>query len=142
MPRSGRLPLAVAAAWPVAPSSAFAIADGEDADAPCFAPGSLHQADLRLLSRRACARSHPGALDRTMLCSSDPAGPPRAHACPGDSGSPMAVREHGRWRQVGAGSWGAEVTRRRCDDTRLPLVMADVAALRGWIDRTIRRLDP
>lgn len=108
---------------------------------PCFAPGSLHQADLRLLSRRACARSYPGALDRTMLCSSDPVGPRRAHACPGDSGSPMAVREHGRWRQVGIGSWGAEVKRRRCDDTRLPMVMADVSALRGWIDRTVRRLD-
>jgi secreted trypsin-like serine protease len=42
--------------------------------------------------------------------------------------------------QVGVVSWGAEVKRRRCDDTDLPMVMADVSALRGWIDRATRRL--
>ena len=107
---------------------------------PCFAPGSLHQADLRLLSRRACARSYPRALDATMLCSIDRTGTRRAHACPGDSGSPLAVRDGDGWVQVGVGSWGAEVKRRPCDGTDLPMVMADVAALRAWIDRTIRRL--
>jgi secreted trypsin-like serine protease len=107
---------------------------------PCFAPGSLHQAGLRLLSRRACARSYPRALDATMLCSIDRTGPRRAHACPGDSGSPLAVRDGRSWVQVGVVSWGAEVKRRRCDDTDLPMVMADVAALRAWIDRTIRRM--
>jgi secreted trypsin-like serine protease len=107
---------------------------------PCFAPGSLHQAGLRLLSRRSCARSYPRALDSTMLCSIDRTGARRAHACPGDSGSPLAVRDHGSWVQVGVVSWGAEVKRRRCDGTDLPMVMANVRALRPWIDRTIRRL--
>ena len=105
---------------------------------PCFAPGSLHQAGLRLLSRRACARSYRGALDATMLCSIDRTGKRRAHACPGDSGSPLAVRDGADWVQVGVVSWGAEVKRRRCDDTRLPMVMASVPALRTWIDRAIR----
>lgn len=107
---------------------------------PCFAPGSLHQAALRLLSRRACTRSYPRAIDKTMLCSIDRTGRRRAHACPGDSGSPLAVRDGGAWVQVGVVSWGAEVKRRRCDDTDLPMVMANVATLRGWIDRTIRRI--
>lgn len=86
---------------------------------PCFAPGSLHQAGLRLLSRRTCARSYPRALDSTMLCSRDRTGP-AARACSGDSGSPLAVRNGGSWVQVGVISWGAEVKRRRCDDTDLP----------------------
>ena len=107
---------------------------------PCFAPGSLHQAELRLLSRRTCARSYPGALNATMLCSIDRTGARRAHACPGDSGSPLAVRDGGRWVQVGVGSWGAEVKRRRCDNTDLPMVMAGIPALRSWIDRAMRRL--
>ena len=107
---------------------------------PCFAPGSLHQAGLRLLSRRACARSYPRALDATMLCSIDRTGARRAHACPGDSGSPLAVRDGTDWVQVGVVSWGAEVKRRRCDGTRLPMVMAKVTSLRPWLDRTIRRL--
>jgi len=107
---------------------------------PCFAPGSLHQADLRLLSRKACGRSYRRALDATMLCSIDRTGKRRAHACPGDSGSPMAVRDGASWVQVGVVSWGAEVKRRRCDDTDLPMVMAHVSALRGWIDRASRRL--
>jgi secreted trypsin-like serine protease len=107
---------------------------------PCFAPGSLHQADLRLLSRKACGRSYRRALDATMLCSIDRTGKRRAHACPGDSGSPMAVRDGASWVQVGVVSWGAEVKRRRCDDTDLPTVMAHVSALRGWIDRASRRL--
>jgi secreted trypsin-like serine protease len=107
---------------------------------PCFAPGSLHQAGLRLLSRRACARSYRGALDATMLCSIDRTGTRRAHACPGDSGSPLAVRDGKGWVQVGVVSWGAEVKRRRCDNTRLPMVMADVAALRTWVDHAIRRM--
>ena len=75
-----------------------------------------------------------------MLCSIDRTGARRAHACPGDSGSPLAVRDGGSWVQVGVVSWGAEVKRRRCDDTRLPMVMADVSSLRGWIDRASRRL--
>ena len=108
---------------------------------PCFAPGSLHQAGLRLLSRRACSRSYPRAIDKTMLCTIDRTGGRRAHACPGDSGSPLAVRRGGDWVQVGVGSWGAEVKRRRCDDTDLPMVMAHVPALRAWIDRTIRGMD-
>jgi secreted trypsin-like serine protease len=107
---------------------------------PCFAPGSLHQADVRLLSRRACGRSYRGALDGSMLCSRDRTGARRAHACPGDSGSPLAVRDRGHWVQVGVVSWGAEVKRRRCDDTDLPMVMANVASLRSWIDRATRRL--
>jgi secreted trypsin-like serine protease len=37
-------------------------------------------------------------------------------------------------------SWGAEVKRRPCDDTDLPMVAANVPALRGWIHRAIRRL--
>ena len=107
---------------------------------PCFAPGSLHQAGLRLLSRRACGRSYRHALDATMLCSIDRTGARRAHACPGDSGSPLAVRDGGSWVQVGVVASGAEVKRRRCDDTRLPMVTADVPSLRGWIDRASRRL--
>lgn len=108
---------------------------------PCFAPGSLHQADVRLLSHRRCGRSYRrAALDASMLCSIDRTGARRSHACPGDSGSPLAVRDRGRWVQVGVVSWGAEVKRRPCDDMRLPMVMADVAHLRGWIDRAIRRV--
>ena len=52
-----------------------------------------------------------------MLCSIDRTGTRRAHACPGDSGSPLAVRDGSDWVQVGGVvSWGAEVKRRSCDD--------------------------
>jgi secreted trypsin-like serine protease len=106
---------------------------------PCFAPGTLHRADVHLLSRRRCGRSYPRALDGTMLCAADLDGSRRAHSCPGDSGSPLAVRAGGRWVQVGVVSWGAEVKQRACDATRLPMVMARVPALRGWVNRTMRR---
>jgi secreted trypsin-like serine protease len=107
---------------------------------PCFAPGSLHQAGVRLLARRTCARSYPHALDSTMLCAIDRTGVRRAQPCPGDSGSPVTVRDGRGWVQVGVVSWGAEVKRRPCDDTRLPMVLGKVPALRGWVDRTVRRL--
>jgi trypsin len=142
--RAGRLtrPARAARLWGYGPifSRPGACTDPPGTLPPCFAPGSLHQAGLRLLSRRRCGRSYPRALDATMLCSLDRTGGRRAHACPGDSGSPLAVRDGADWVQVGVVSWGAEVKRRRCDDTDLPMVTASVPALRAWIDRTSRGL--
>ena len=118
MPRSRRLLLAVAAAWLVAPPSAYAIANGEDADVT-YSPWSRSPATPTSALQESTATADIGIIELAT-----PIEGPVLALAPARS---RGLRRPGRV----ARPWGYG----------LPMVMADVAAFRGWIDRTIRRLD-
>ncbi|XP_066925482.1 uncharacterized protein [Clytia hemisphaerica] len=81
--------------------------------------------------------------DESMLCASgtfnhiDPDyGPQNKDSCHGDSGGPLMYNLHSNQQYYLAGivSWG---TSGCMDPKQEPTIYTDVAALRGWIDRTL-----
>jgi secreted trypsin-like serine protease len=77
-----------------------------------------------------------GFAAENMLCAGGEAG---ADSCQGDSGGPLMTRraQNGPWVQIGIVSWGAG-----CARPGSPGVYAEVAALRDFIDATVRTGTP
>ena len=75
----------------------------------------LRHGTLRAVDHRTCAADTPATVDgRSMLCARDPHG--KVTACPGDSGSPLISREHGRPEVAGIMSFAGETAGRQCGE--------------------------
>jgi len=73
-------------------------------------------------------RSYSGLISEDMMC----AGETGKNQCQGDSGGPLTVKKGDQHFLAGVVSWGFG-----CGVDGLPGVLAEVAKLRTWVDRTI-----
>jgi secreted trypsin-like serine protease len=96
-------------------------------------PQPLQSGGMSAISRAACAREYPRAIDAAMLCTDDRGPRPLTQPCSGDSGGPVVVTTPSGPVQVGVTSWGAEVMDGGCGEKRLPSVAMRVSSYRDLI---------
>ncbi|MFD9903715.1 serine protease [Streptomyces sp. NPDC059063] len=89
-------------------------------------PRKLRRVDVPVVDRKTCNRAYDGDITRRMICAGVPEG--GKDACQGDSGGPLV--QNGIL--YGIVSWGYG-----CARPGYPGVYADVADLRGFIDRYV-----
>jgi hypothetical protein len=114
-----------------------------DPSQPGVATLPLQAGALTIIPKSQCAKSYPGVINSTELCTQDlVAHTPLVQACAGDSGGPTIVNTPTGPVQIAVTSWGPEVKDGACGEKALPNVPMRTAAFYKFITEPHPVIEP